>query len=87
MGKTKTLKIKSCLDCPHHGTEHDPSSGDSFDWHDEALVCYKAKGKHVVTGGDGYQWSKPARRIVGYSRNPESEYKRDGAEIPEWCPL
>ena len=30
--KTKTLKISNCLECPRHGTERDPSSGDSFDW-------------------------------------------------------
>jgi hypothetical protein len=80
------LKIDSCLVCPHHGVERDPSSDDSFDWMDESLVCYVAKsGK--VSGGDAGAWSKPARRIVGYSRNPVSEYKRDGQEIPKWCPL
>lgn len=35
----RVLKINSCLDCPHHSIEHDPSSGDSFDWGDSALAC------------------------------------------------
>ena len=85
---TKTLKIKSCLDCPFHGVERDPSSSDSFDWHDDALVCYKARpSKYKVTGGDAGPWKAPARRIVGYSRSAVSEYERDGQPIPEWCPL
>lgn len=84
-----TLIITSCLQCPHHGVERDPSSGDSFDWGDESLVCYEAKGEKVVAMSDlgGYQWKKPARRICGFSRNPASEYKRDGEMVPDWCPL
>jgi hypothetical protein len=86
----KTLKIKSCLACPHHGFERDPSSGDSFDWMDESLVCYKArKSKHTRTMSDlgYYEWKAPARRIVGFARNPKQEYITDKVGIPKWCPL
>ena len=90
MAKTKTLKITSCLNCPHHGFERDPSSHDSFDWQDDALVCYKArKSKYVQTCSDlgGYEYKAPARIIVGASRNAEAEYKRNKVGIPDWCPL
>jgi hypothetical protein len=88
--KTKTLKITSCLNCPHHGVERDPSSGDSFDWQDDALVCYKArKSQYTQTSSDlgHYEWKAPARIIVGGSRNAAGEYKRGKYGIPEWCPL
>jgi hypothetical protein len=84
-----TLKIANCLQCPNHGIERDPSSGDSFDWGDSSLVCYAANGKDVVSRSDlgNYVWKAPARRICSYSRNPAHEYKHDGAKIPNWCPL
>jgi hypothetical protein len=85
------LKIESCLKCPHVGVERDPSSGDSFDWQDESLVCYNEDNdkKHVDTKSDlgGYEWKAPARRIVGYSRCAEREYIREKMGIPDWCPL
>lgn len=84
----KTLKINSCLECPHHGVERDPSSDDNFDWQDHSLVCYKArKGKSVGSELGGYTWKAPARRICGFSRDPEREYRREKMGIPEWCPL
>jgi hypothetical protein len=88
---TKTLHIKSCLQCPHHGEERDPSSGDSFDWQDSSLVCYnvgRAK-RHVRTSSElgGYPWKAPARVICGFSRDPKAEYKREKMGIPKWCPL
>lgn len=87
----KVLQLDSCLKCPHHGTERDPSSGDSFDWQDTSLVCYNVgkakKGVRSSSELGGYPWKAPARVICGYSRDPESEYKRDGHKIPDWCPL
>jgi hypothetical protein len=88
---TKTIKITSCLNCPHHGIERDPSSGDSFDWQDESLVCYnvgKAKvGVEIRSDLGGYEWRAPARRIVGFSRNAKREYVTTKMGIPKWCPL
>lgn len=85
---TKTLKLTSCLQCPHHGTERDPSSGDSFDWQDDSLVCYLAKTKtRNQSELGGYPWKAPARVICGFSRCAEQEYARNGAKIPDWCPL
>jgi ssDNA-binding Zn-finger/Zn-ribbon topoisomerase 1 len=83
------LKLTSCLQCPNHGLERDPSSGDSFDWQDESLVCYAARGPQVVAQSDlgGYSWKGPARRICGFSRNAKREYEQSGGEVPEWCPL
>jgi hypothetical protein len=85
----KTLKINSCLQCPHHGVERDPSSGDSFDWQDDALVCYKARGKFTQTKSNlgGYVWKGEARIIIGASRSAVFEYKNRKLGIPDWCPL
>ena len=90
MAKTRavSLKITSCLQCPHHGIERDPSSGDSFDWYDHSLVCYAAKSNtRYESELGGYLWKKPARVILGWSRDPESEYKRGKHGVPDWCPL
>ena len=84
----KTLKIKSCLECPHHGFERDPSSGDSFDWQDDALVCKKTKPSAAeLKSRLLHEGDKSGRIIVGASRSAEAEYKRDGEKIPKWCPL
>jgi len=88
--KSVNLKITSCDQCPHHGLERDPSSGDSFDWQDESLVCYMA-GNHKDARDrselGGYGWKAPAMVICGFSRSAISEYKRLDGEIPDWCPL
>jgi hypothetical protein len=81
------LKINSCLDCPYHGIEHDPSSGDSFDWCDHALVCKKRKPSAEELSHRLVKPDNPGRIIVGCSRSPESEYKKEGSKIPKWCPL
>jgi hypothetical protein len=84
----KMLPIRSCLGCPHHGIERDPSSSDSFDFQDTALVCRLAKVPRDQRPSDmQYTWKQPARRILGYSRGPEKEYRRNGEKIPDWCPL
>lgn len=83
-----TIKIESCLACPNHGIERDPSSGDSFDAYDTALVCLKAPPPPGQA--DDAPWRKdwpPCRAIVSYSRNPASEYEREKVGIPAWCPL
>ena len=88
MLKSVKLTITNCLECPHHGTERDPSSDDSFDWQDESLVCYLSKTETRSSSElGGYGWSKPGRVICGFSRNAESEYKREKMGIPDWCPL
>jgi hypothetical protein len=85
--KTKTIKIMSCLQCPHHGIERDPSSGDSFDWYDTSLVCRLADAPKEEESLRILAFEKPGRAIVCCSRNPNAEYKRDGEPIPKWCPL
>jgi len=84
---TVMLKLKSCLDCPHHFTEHDPSSHDSFDWQDDALVCKASKPPKGEVEGRLLHDDPPGRIIVGGSRCAESEYENHGAKIPKWCPL
>lgn len=87
--KTKRIIVlTSCLECPHHAIERDPSSSDSFDFYDSSLVCRLAPVPKDQEPSDlqGY-WKQPARRILGYSRNPEREYREDGEKIPDWCPL
>lgn len=85
---SKTLQITSCLQCPFHGIERDPSSDDSFDAWDEALVCKKTKpSKKELAMRIYHEGDDSGRIIVGASRNPEREYKGDGEPIPEWCPL
>ena len=85
--RTKTIKITSCLQCPHHGFERDPSSGDSFDWQDTALVCRLAKASKEERASRLIAWEREGKAIVGCSRNPEGEYTRSGQPIPKWCPL
>jgi hypothetical protein len=78
MGKTVTLKLTNCLDCPHHKVITSTSTGDSFDMGDVDVVCTLARGTHrgqfevvkgrAITLGD---------RFV----------KRSECAIPTWCPL
>jgi hypothetical protein len=83
-----TVKITSCLDCAKHGIERDPSSGDSFDWQDNALVCKAAKPPKGEVESRLLHDDPPGRIILGASRCAESEYKnKRGDKIPKWCPL
>lgn len=83
----KTLKIKSCLDCPHHGIEPDPSGRDSFDSWDTALVCKRAAPSAAEVAQRLRHGTPPGRIIVGASRNPEAEYVAEKSRILAWCPL
>jgi hypothetical protein len=71
----------NCLDCPAHKTVMDPSSGDSFDWHDEAVLCGHSEN---ADGAKDY-WGKP------YPNRPVITCERPGSrkytKRPTWCPL
>lgn len=52
-----TLKIESCMDCPHHRVESDPDYADWFCSDDEKVVCKKI-GKNVTTACRPYNLRK-----------------------------
>jgi hypothetical protein len=58
MAKVVTLKIKNCLDCPHHQVLPDPDPNDWFCDDDEKVVCNKANGRVVTCANRPYETRK-----------------------------
>lgn len=77
---TKLLAITNCLDCPHHKVMQDPSSDDSWDFHDESAFCTKAP-KHASRKT---RWNPEGLRHIA---GPDRSVRRKECSIPDWCPL
>lgn len=83
--KEKTLKIKSCVDCPHHDIVPDPDPTDSFCDDDVAVLCKKM----LPHKKDQVRWhdSKPfPHRVLTVSCRPY-QVEIETTPIPDWCPL
>lgn len=73
------LEITNCLDCPKSKAFQDPSSDDSWDFHDESLGCTLTKGE-----GRKNRWNVDGLRIIA---GPDRSVRRADCDVPKWCPL
>lgn len=76
---TKLIAITNCLDCPYSKEIQDPSSDDSWDFHDVSLLCMKRKRPTSVD-----RWNPEGYRHIA---GPDRSIRRKDCDIPEWCPL
>lgn len=66
-----TLKLTSCVDCPHHRVERDPDPDDWFCDDDVKVVCLLTKRQHNT--------STVACRPYNT--------RKETSPPPDWCPL
>lgn len=81
--KTKTLKLKSCYECPHLKNDRTPGSGYALDF-----FCTASP----IPGPKSCDWREPRTynphgfRIVDNYIEWDRD-KREEGDFPEWCPL
>lgn len=78
-----SFDINNCLDCPHSKEIRDPSSADSFDFHDASLCCTITPLMNAFRTKTDLGETIPGRYIVACERR----IRREQTSIPEWCPL